>query len=471
MKRRGFSPTSRTYQTFFNGLCRIEEWTTYPKQLANARSLYEGFQRHIASVKRSDPEDPDLTPAALAGYIRLLGSAGRYQEIFDVYYAMDQDGLMAPNRYVWTAMFQAIAVAKKDLTEGGAKVAADARLLWTQMIKATKKNPELVPDSHTVCAALMALSDGTKQDVDLALTIITKYYGLVANGAVSQPGILPLGPESLNTIFQFCNRTKQYEHAMQFLQQVKRRPKEIGGSGILDRQHMEEVLKADLALNGPGLGYHALDTLEWMLRQEITRENGPKIRPSVVTYNLVMQACWRSADWPSAVRAFELMTGFHAHDFKDGAVAQVPRIDARGAGRSLQPNAEIMSSMLRTAFATRNRADMRQALRIVHFIGLDELMRTRGTGAQHETNRTLKHRALFGKKLGSAVLETFDYVMAENGKYAKPDETAKWRQLAKQAESLTSDDTDFVEIPRKEKAPRTGDKLKLQYPRRNAESR
>ena len=470
MKRRGFSPTSRTYQTFFNGLCRIQEWTTYPKQLANARSLYEGFQRHIASVKRSDPKDPDLTPAPLAGYIRLLGSAGRYQEIFDAYYAMDQDGPMAPNRFVWTALFQAIVLAKRDLAEGGPKVAADARLLWTQMIKATKKNPELVPDSHTVSAALMALSDGTKQDMDLAFKIITEYFGLVASGAVSQPGILPLGPESLNTIFQFCNRTKQYEYAMQFLQQVKRRPQEIGGAGILDRQHMEEVLKADLSLNGPGLGYHALDTLEWMLRREITRENGPKIRPSITTYNLVMQACWRGADWPSAVRAFEIMTGFHAHDFKDGAVAQAPRIDSRGAGRTLQPNAEVMSSMLRAAFATRNRADMRQALRIVHFIGLDALMRSRTNDTQHETNKTLKHRALFGQKLGSAVLETFDYVMADNGKYAKPDEAAKWRQLAKQAESLTLDDADIEEAPRKERASRVGDKSKFQHPRRNAAS-
>lgn len=455
MKRRGFSPTSRTYQTFFNGLARIDDWATYPKQLSNARSLYQCFQRHIDSVKRTDPDDPELTPVPLAGYIRILGNVGRYQEVFDIYYEMDQSGPMAPNKLVWTAMFQAIASAKNSTTETGVKVAADARLLWNQMIKASKKNPDLAPDSHTVSAALIALSEGNKIDLDLAFKIISEYYGLVAEGAVTQPGVLPLGPESLNTVLQFCNRAKHYDCALKFFQQVKRRSKETGGVGILDRQHLEEVLKADIAISGPGLGYHALDTLEWMLRQEINRENGPKIRPSLATYNLVMQACWRSADWNSAIRTFELMTGYHGHDFMDGSVAGVPRLDVRGGGKNLLPNAEIMSSMMRVACATKNRADMRQALRIVQYLGLHELMSSRGPAVQHETNKTVKHRALFGKKLASAILETFDYVMEDMGKYAKPAEAAKWRQLAKQAESLASNDkvdtayTDSPVSPRK----------------------
>ncbi|KAF8974568.1 hypothetical protein BDZ97DRAFT_1774343 [Flammula alnicola] len=438
MKRRGFSPTIRTFQTFFSGLSRIEQWSTHPKQLANARSLYESFQRHISSVKRIDPQDAELSVDPLAGYIRILGNAGEYQEIFDVYYAMDQDGPMAPNQYIFTAMFQAIAAAKSDTVEGSVKVAADARLLWNQLVRAAKKNPSLAPDSHTVVSAMLALSGGNQMDHDLAFKIVAQYYGLEVGKTISQSGILPLRPESFNAILKLCNRTKNYSVCTQFLQQVKRRPEEFGGVSIVDRVHMEEVLKADLALHEPGLAYHALDTLEWMLRQEITGENGPKIRPSLTTYNLVMQACWRGPDWNSATRTFDLMTGYHAHDFKDGAVAAVPRLDKRGPGRNLPPTTEIMSSMVRAAFATKNRADMRQALRIVDYLGFDELLRSRGD-EQHETTKTVKHRALFGKKLASAIVDTVNYVLEEKGKYARAEESGKWRALARQAESKVWD--------------------------------
>ncbi|KAF8204970.1 pentatricopeptide repeat-containing protein [Pholiota molesta] len=471
MKRRGFGPTSRTYQTFFNGLARIEEWSTFPKQLTNARSLYDGFKRHIEFVKRADPQDPELTPNPLAGYIRILGNAGEYQEIFDVYYAMDQDGPMAPNQLVWTALFQAIANAKSDTVEGSVKVAADARLLWNQMTKAAKRNPKLAPDSYTVSAALFALSGGNQMDADLAFKIIAEYYGLQAGSTVSKPGILTLGPEALNNILKLCNRTKNHEHAIQFLQQVKRRPKDIGGVDILDRMHMEEIFRADLALNVPGLGYHAVDTLEWMLRQEITSANGPKIRPALSTYNLVMQACWRSGDWSSAVRTFELMTGYHAHDFIDGAVAAVPRLDKRGPGRNLPPNAEIMSSMVRTALAGKNRADMRQVLRIVDYFGLDKLLHFKGAMAQNETMKAVKHRALFGKKLATAILETLDYIMQDNGKYAKPHEVGKWRELARQAKSINWDGG-MVDAPA-QKEVKTSNKYKTnsEYPRKRQSTR
>ncbi|PPQ77740.1 hypothetical protein CVT25_011175 [Psilocybe cyanescens] len=431
MKRRGFSPTTRTFQTFFSGLSRIEHWPTHPKQLTNARSLYEAFQRHISSLKRHDPTNSDLTIEPLGGYIRILGNAGQYQEIFDVYYSMDQDGPLAPNQYIFTCMFQAIAAAKKDTTEGSVKVAADARMLWSQLTRAAKK-AGFTPDSYTAVSALKALAGGNETDHELAFRIVEQNFGLVADRTTSKPGLFPLQPESLAAILKLCNETKQYSKCTQFYQQVKRRPEETGGVSILDRLHMEEVLRAEVALREPGLGYHAVETLEWMLRQEITGVNGPKIRPGLSTYNLVMQACWRSADWNSAARTFDLMTGYHSHDFKDGAVASNPRFDKRGPGRNLPVTAEFMSSMLKTALATNNRADMRQVLRITDYLGFDKLLRTGGT-EKHETSKSAKHRQFFGNKFASAVVETVTAVLEDSGKHAKPEEARKWRALANEA--------------------------------------
>ncbi|KAF9057583.1 hypothetical protein BJ165DRAFT_1335790 [Panaeolus papilionaceus] len=434
MKRKGFSPTIRTFQTFFSGLARIENWPVHTKQLNNARSFYDQYRQHVASMKRADPNDPTLSIDPLAGYIRILGNAGHYQEIFDVYYAMDKDGPLAPNQFIYTAMFQAIVAARGDTPEGGAKVGSDAKLLWNQMIKASKKGEGFTPDSHTVVAAITAMSGAPEPYHAFALDIISEYYGLQLNQPISKPGELALQPESLYAILKFCNATKNYNYTTQFWQQVKRRPDEIGGISILDRGHAEEVIKATLALKEPGVGYHSLDILEWMLRMEITSANGPKIRPALSTYSLVMQACWRGGEWSSALRTFELMTGYHSHDFMDGSVAAVPRLDNRGQGRSLPANAELVSSMVRTALARRNRADVRQALRITDYLGFRQLVSTRDAPSRGENiNKLVKNRTFFAGKLAAAIVDAFDFIMQDNSKYAQPEEAAKWRALAAQA--------------------------------------
>ncbi|PPQ98504.1 hypothetical protein CVT24_003995 [Panaeolus cyanescens] len=439
MKRKGFSPSIRTFQTFFNGLSKIENWSVHTKQLNNARSFYEQYRRHVASVKRSDPNDPSLSIDPLAGYIRILGNAGHYQEVFDVFYAMDKEGPLAPNQFIFTAMFQAIVAARGDTPEGSTKVAADAKLLWSQMIKASKKGELFTPDSHTVVAAITALTGGTEPYHDMAFDIISQYYGLERNQPISKPGKLVLQPEALFAILKFCNSTKNYQHTTQFWQQVKRRPDDIGGISILDRGHAEEVIKATLALREPGVGYHSLDILEWMLRMEITSANGPKIRPALSTYSLVMQACWRGGEWSSALRTFELMTGYHSHDFMDGSVAAVPRLDKRGQGRSLPPNAEFISSMVRAALIRRNRADVRQALRIVDYLGFGQLVSAREESSKGESlNRALKNKSFYAGKLAASIIDAFDFIMEDNGKYAKPEEAAKWRALAAQAREYTA---------------------------------
>lgn len=428
MKRRGFIPTIRTFQTMFSGLSRIENWSTFTKQLKHAKSLYEGYQKLVGSLKNYDANDPDLSPNPLANYIRILGKAGEYQAIFDVYYAMDKEGPLAPNRLVYTALFQAIHAAMSDTTEGRVKVAADARLLWSQMMKHAKKNVEVFPDSYTIAAAITALTGGNSMDHELAFKIIAEYYGLLIDKATSQPGKLPLSAESLIVILRLCNTSKNHALCTQLYHQVRRRPESLGGSGILDRGHMEEVLKADISLREPGVGYHTLQTLEWMLRQEISGSNGPKIRPGQSTYLLVMQACWHSTDWSSAKRAFDLMTGYHSHDFMDGSIAEAPRLDER---RSHRPGAEFMSLMLRTALATRDKANLRHVLRIVSHIGYDTILATRGDVVQ-ETAKVSKRRFFMHEKFNSALVEAVDRLL-EDDKHVRPSEKFKFEALAKKA--------------------------------------
>jgi len=63
--------------------------------------------------------------------------------------------------------------------------------------------------------------------------------------------------------FFFCNESQKYSLCIEFYKQVKRRPDSTNGVTLLDRLHMEEVLKAWLSMPVEGSGYRALDTLAY----------------------------------------------------------------------------------------------------------------------------------------------------------------------------------------------------------------
>ncbi|KIL70065.1 hypothetical protein M378DRAFT_116858 [Amanita muscaria Koide BX008] len=456
MKRRGHSPTTRTFQTMFTGFSRVEHWSTHPKQLANVRSLYEAYQRHIASVKREDPSSPHLSVDPLAAYIKILGDAGRFQDIFDVYYALDSEGPLAPNQLIFTAIFQALA-PKVDMIGDRAvpylKNAADAKLLWKQMLKASQKSPGFKVDSYIASAAVAALTRGGPSEQAFAFQIVRDYFGLYPPDESAPTEFLPLPPACLDVILRLCNYTKKHDLCLHFVQQVKRRPEDLGGPSILDRRHMEEVLKALLGITNTNRKFgsdQALATVEWMLRQEVLGKNGPKIRPTFSTFGLVMTACWHSGDWQSAARTFELMTGYHAHDFADGAVAMSPKLDKRSPDRYLTPTPEIASSMIRAALGSSDRSSMRQCLRMIYHLGLDNIMRGAGT----ESNKAAKNRAFWASKLNAAILEIVESV---RGQRDIPEEAKKWEELkirTSRLEAKLQTESTSSFIPTQEKAPR-----------------
>ncbi|KNZ79799.1 hypothetical protein J132_08457, partial [Termitomyces sp. J132] len=423
MKRRGFSPSARTFQTMFTGLSKIESWSTHTKQLAHARSLYDSFQRYMNSVKKHDPTNPELTAKPLAGYIKILGDNNLYQEIFDVYHALPVEGQGSAEELVYTAMFQALASTPTGVYAVPIhhQNASDAKLLWNMMKKALKKSPSFQVDTYLVTAAIAALSQGKAPEVDLALAITREYFGLTVPGDPPSTGIIPLSSQSLDAIFKLCNSSGRHALCITFFQQVKRRPAEQGGEEILDHGHLNEVLKARLALSGSETAISCLETIEWMLKKEILGKNGYKLRPNLVSYNLAMTACWRDVDWRSALRIFELMTGYHSHDFMDGSVSSAPRRDARSPGRNLDLSAETLCSFVRTALSSRNRANVRQSLRIIDYLKVKELFLV----DEAEVSKT---KSYFTKKLASTVIDSATFALETESRV--PGSGQRWKQMA-----------------------------------------
>ncbi|KAJ7179141.1 pentatricopeptide repeat-containing protein [Mycena filopes] len=435
MKRRGFRPTTRTFQTMFSGLSRIEVWSAYPQQLKHARSLYEAYQQHIETVKRSDTTSSELSLDPLPAYITILGNAGQFDEIFVLFHSLAPEGPMAANKFIFTAMFRALSVTNAGFGSARyAKNATDAKVLWDQALKASETQG-LEIDSFLVTAAAIAMSKGQSSEQKFAFQLVREYFGLSTSTESPVHGKLPLTPASLAAALSLCNISHKPAECIHLFQQVMKRPSASGGVNVVDRAHVEEVLKARLALAAPGSAHLSLETLEWMLGQEIKREDGPKIRPAISTYNLVLLACWRGLDWNSATRTFNLMTGYHCHDFMDGAVAPSPRVDKRPKGRNLFPTAETMSCMFRTALATQNSANMRQCLRIAdHFNKATGSFFAQDKKLATESVKSVKNWAFHMVKLASAVVETVDHVVA-NGT-AQAHEMKRWTQLGQEAKRL-----------------------------------
>ena len=451
MKRRGLSPTTRTYQTLFTGFSRVEHWPTHPTQLNHAHQLYDYFLKHLQAVKYHAPDSDELSISPLAKYIKILGDAGDFQRIFDVYYTMDSDGPLSPNRDIFTAIFQVLSVRRYADGDEGAifhnQNGSTAKLLWMQMEKASKKSPGFAVDSHLIAMAIRALSRGRPADQELALDIVRDHLGLI------RPGETPiklanteLSVHTLAAVLESCNDMQKPKFCVHYLQQIMHPPSASthnirSRAHIIDRGHIEQALKAYTMLAQsaiPGQSIQAVETLEWMLRSEITRSNA-NLRPRVMTFNLVLSACRAQADWSGAMRTFDLMSGFKSGDFADMQVLKrKPVMDTRSRGRNLSPDAEVMSSMVRTALATHVPANIRQSLRMVDYFGVDELLSPRRISVDKspQPKKIAKLEAFFHTKLALALEEAVDSLTRMKiGSETQINEMPRWRHLKTRARS------------------------------------
>ncbi|KAJ7068269.1 hypothetical protein C8F01DRAFT_1364648 [Mycena amicta] len=442
MKRRGFSPTTRTFQTMFSGLSRIEEWSAYQQQLKNARSLYTAYQRHVEDLKKRDPASPELAIDPLPAYVTILGNAGQYDELFALYYVAAKSS--PPTKFLFTAILRALS---SDISvEQNAKNAADAKVLWREAMKI----PNLDVDAVMVTAAILALSRGHEPEKKFAFQLLREYFGLTLTGEPTASAKMPLSPPSLAVALSLCANSEKPEEAIHFFQQILKRPAVNGGADIVDRGHMDTVLRA---IQTSGSARLALETLDWMLEQKSRGSNGAKLTPTRWTYMLVLLTCQQASDWSIATRVFNSMTGYHCHDFMDGAVASVPRLSRRAD--KFQPDAETMSCMLRVAHATGNGANMRQCLRLTaHLDSVDDGLFVRGTAHSPESMRSLKKWAFDVVKLSEAVVETVDFVAA-NSKSTDSAETARWAQLRRVAMGVLSQKPDSSKVPERVASKRT----------------
>ncbi|KAJ3559185.1 hypothetical protein NM688_g495 [Phlebia brevispora] len=448
MKRRGFTPTGRTFGTMLAGYSKIDDWRTHARQLEHVHMLFQNYKDWLEAqdLDSLDPRERLWLSSQFNSYIRILGDARMYQKMFDVYNLMDPNGPTAPDASTYASLLHALSERRalegsenegKTTTDIFLQNASDARLVWRQLLKHMEKAPDkLAPSSYVITGLLRCLTRGRPSDMLLAFDVIRDWCGLAKPGEDAPPTRVEMTPHISGAIFDLCNYHQKYRLAIHYLQCIMDQPLKQGETHPLDRQAVERVLHSYVYLASLGSmseADQAMETLQWMLRQEIVNPNyAGRLRPSLDTYGIVLQTCWRGADWVSATRTFELLTGCSGKDFCDGQT-DPPKIERRSAGKALQPNNTILSSMLRTAFASKDLANMRQCLRIVDFYKGEECLESvialsqenlgfkefvvEGNKEQDTISERIKSRhdkiweRFFGGKLAEAVIEVVDKVI------------------------------------------------------------
>jgi len=438
----------------FAGLSRVDHWPTHSLQLNHAHQLYDYFLKHLQAVNYHAPDSDELTVSPLAKYIKILGDSGDFQRIFDVYYAMDPDGPLSPNLDIFTAIFQVLSVRHYADGDDGAifhkQNSSTAKLLWTQMVKASQKSPGFAVDSHLVAAGLRALSRGRPSDQEFAIDIMRDRLGLIApRETLADFTHTELSVHTLAAALESCNNMQKPELCIHYLQQVMHprysSPSHVRSRArIVDRGHIEQGLKAYATLaqsNVPGQSIQAVETLQWMLKSEISNVN---LRPRSMTFKLVLSVCRAQGDWAGATRTFDLMSGYKSDDFADleGQQREKPVMDVRSKGRNLAPDAEVMSSMVRTALTTQVPANIRQSLRMVDHFHVDRLLSAPKIGADHlpQPKKVAKLEAFFHEKLAVALEEAVDILTRMKiGQELQADEMPRWRRLQTRAKQYLGD--------------------------------
>jgi len=191
---------------------------------------------------------------------------------------------------------------------------------------------------------------------------------------------------------------------------------------LIDSSHIHKLLRAYAGLASLGSlneSNEALEALEWSLQHDVIYHL-PKLTPTAQSYHLALMTCCRSADWPTAVRVYELMTGVEAGQFEAGKNLP-PTVKKRSKGKNLQTDVETMSFLLRTALAANNLTHIQHAMWLADFVRVDALLSDEKTAA------------FYRSKLASTLTEAIKRLQEAGGLTPEQEKTwGSYRSLARE---------------------------------------
>lgn len=412
--------------------------------MENCHATYEKFKEHIESLRNTNSAtDGVIESHVKAKYIKILASAQQWQTVFDVFNDCDETGPFAANQVVYSTILQALAgrTATEKNTDISieAQNASDAKFIWRQLMASHAKNNTPI-DGYVIRSVLIALMHGRASDHLFGFDIIRDHLGLTRPGESPQKISSQLSVHTLQSVLRLCFYARKFRLIRHYMEQVMQDKPDI-----IDARHMSQLMRAhsELAASGsPAESIDALENLKWFLRQNVLQPHRKRNPPPSFLYDVVIEVCWRSADWTSAMEAFDLLTGYKAAEFSDKGSATVttPTREDRSRGYNIDPDALALSFWARAALATEDKADMRQCLRIIHHLGFPKAL-MQGSPPLSDGN---KYIGFHVHKLATAVMEMVEKILpSTRDKVIK----GKWLWMRSKAQTYLKEEPHRGPIP------------------------
>ncbi|KAG8967615.1 hypothetical protein FRC03_009644 [Tulasnella sp. 419] len=463
MKKRGFSPSIRTYAAFFSGfalLAKSSKEVLTVKQLQRLASVWEQYEEHIAELKSAGHNSHDPTVSYVSPYntyFSILAATGQHERMLDLLSEMDKDGPFAPDFRVYTTVVAAIS--KREVVSNGNKLVKDPdvvqaenasviKALWNDMEDATtRKNPKyrLQIDSFALASVLRGLMKGGSEDRVMALQLVQQYVNLdIPDGNLqlpkdSKPTKTPTAKGEIQPTRYLLEITMELLSTMgptylssclNFAQKIQSTP-EL--RDIADRRAFEYALDAcvHLASNEQAVSpigtdmtpsQQALSILKWLVSESFKDPDSASTHPLYPqrdTYNRVLLAAWRCKDLEAAFETFEIMTGFTRQQFQFSirTKAEEPGLERITSTKSkkniVDPDAQSLGYLFRTARAVGKRGAEKTMYSIFEHYGGNHFFPSRYSSPS-EKHRSTYYEYVLADTMQETLMEILSEPMTKN---------------------------------------------------------
>jgi len=400
MKRRRVAPTTRTFLTVLVGVTKIEDWTKNTALLKRVHAVYQQCLAHLEDLRHKNPLHPDLIPWPINAYIKVLGNAKMWPQIFDVFWSMKD--YAPPDETTYAIILQHLR-NRKDLRSQFCKVdsslddeiakwedahgvaegeqlasttsgeqipnsgsvkdaeddvpsekqvdnrnAQDAHTIWDALIKCASVTgnvgTKVCVNEHHVEAMLRLMARGGPEDQRFGFNIVRTFLPPLRLSGEKKakdvpPNTVSINKYTLDATLELCSLSGKPGAAIEFFRIVTDRSEKNELWKVLDEKHMTYILKAYADV----ISSHGVlsDGREAVAVLEwmfgcVKEKDQTPLTPNMRHCMYVLTAAANGGDVSSVLRVYELMTGHQRGEFMDGAPPPKQRLDCSILGPNVK---------------------------------------------------------------------------------------------------------------------------------------
>lgn len=248
MKRRGMTPTTRSYSTFFGGYAKMKEidsaalarvktiyaqWVLYSEKMA-----YKAANKRSIMERGEAPEEISCIPTN--AYLTFLGNTKNIPLMLETLGKMPTAGVLAPNSLTYSIVLAALRASNEP------ENFAYAMELWQKMSAET-----LDIDTKTVSIVISICREAQRpDDQKIGLEVAKEFYGFVnpeEEDLLVSPKLAPprvaLDGTAMSNVMSLALGMQQYNLTARWFDQVRDNPKRFGYD-VLEHYHCDLVLVA-----------------------------------------------------------------------------------------------------------------------------------------------------------------------------------------------------------------------------------